>query len=71
MSELALRISDTLLAILWLAALVHTVRTGHLGPRGNHIPARRSRPLLYFFWVFILALMVVHFAGLAWVGQKL
>ena len=71
MGELALRISDALLALLWLLALIHTLRSGHLGPAGNHIPARRSRPLLYWFWVFILGLMALHFGGLAWVGQKL
>lgn len=71
MSETVLRIADTLLAVVWAAVLVHTLRTGFLGPRTTLLPTRRTRPILYWFMTFIFALMVAHFAGLAITGQKI
>ncbi len=71
MSETALRIADVLLALIWVVVLIHTLRTGFLGPRTSLLPTRRTRPILYWFMTFLLALMVVHFAGLAITGQKL
>lgn len=71
MSETALRIADTVLALVWAVVLIHTLRCGFLGPRTSLLPTRRTRPILYWFMTFIFALMVVHFAGLAITGQKL
>lgn len=71
MSETALRIADTVLAVVWAVVLIHTLRSGFLGPRTSLLPTRRTRPILYWFMIFIFALMVVHFAGLAITGQKL
>ena len=71
MSETVLRIADTLLAVVWAVVLVHTLRTGFLGPRTTLLPTRRTRPILYWFMTFVFALMVAHFAGLAITGQKI
>ena len=71
MSETVLRIADTLLAVVWAVVLVHTLRSGFLGPRTTLLPTRRTRPILYWFMTFIFALMVAHFAGLAITGQKI
>lgn len=71
MSETALRIADTVLAVVWAVVLIHTLRSGFLGPRTSLLPTRRTRPILYWFMTIIFALMVVHFAGLAITGQKL
>ena len=71
MNETILRVIDALLALLWAWVLFHTLRSGHLGPVHRGIPARRSSPGLYWFMALIFALMVVHFAGLAAVGQPL
>lgn len=66
---MALRIADALLAIFWLWVLIHTLRSGYIGPRTSVLPTRRTRPPLYWFMVLIFVLMVLHFGGLAWVGQ--
>lgn len=69
-SELFLRIADALLALFWAGVLIQTLHSGHVGHNNNRgIPTRRSRPGLYWFALFIFALMVLHFAGLAVVGQ--
>ena len=70
-SELFLRIADTLLALFWAGVLIQTLRTGHVGHQSRGaIPSRRSRPGYYWFALFIFALMVFHFGGLAVTGQK-
>ena len=69
-SELFLRVADTLLALLWAWVLIQTLRSGNVGVNGGSIPARRMRPGYYWFAVFIFALMVLHFGGLAVVGQS-
>jgi hypothetical protein len=66
-----LRIIDGLLALFWLWVLLHALRTGFIGPRGVHLQTRRTRPVLFWFMIFIFVLMVVHFGGLAIVGQRL
>ena len=70
-SELILRLSDTLLALFWGWLLIASLRAGRLGGSGGYQTNRRNRPGQFWFGVFILALMVVHFGGLAYVGQKL
>lgn len=66
-----LRVIDALLALFWLCVLVHALRTGFIGPRGVHLQTRRTRPVLFWFMIFIFVLMVVHFGGLAIIGQRL
>ena len=70
-SEAFLRIADTLLALLWAGVLLQSLRHGYVGPRTSAAPTRRARPAYYWSAIFIFALMVVHFGGLAVVGQKL
>ncbi|MFM5930740.1 MAG: hypothetical protein ACKOPQ_07520 [Novosphingobium sp.] len=70
-SDLFLRVTDSLLALLFLWLLILSIKAGRLcGERGFQ-SNRRQRPVLYGFGIFLLALMVLHFGGLAWVGQKL
>jgi len=70
-SELVLRISDTALALFWGWLLLTSLTAGRLcGPSGFQA-TRGRRPGQYWFGIFILALMVLHFGGLAWIGQKL
>ena len=71
MSMLILRISDTLLAIFWIWALIQSLRAGRIGGSQGFQWHRDERPAFYWFLIFILALMVAHFGGLAIVGQKL
>lgn len=66
-----LRAVDALFAIFWLWVMIHSLRTGFIGPRGVHLPTRRARPLLYWFMIFIYGLMVIHFGGLSIVGMQL
>ena len=66
-----LRIIDALLALFWLGVLIHALKTGFIGPRGVHLQTRRTRPVLFWFMIFIYVLMVIHFGGLAIVGQHL
>ena len=60
-----LRVIDALLALFWLGVLIHALRTGFIGPRGVHLQTRRTRPVLFWFMIFIYGLMVIHFGGLA------
>lgn len=68
---MALRIIDALLALFWLWLLIRSLLAARIGGRHGFRRSRRERPRQYWFGVFILALMVVHFGGLAIVGQKL
>lgn len=70
MSTEVLRVADTLLAAFWLFMLTVTLLTGRIGGRRGYMASRAERPGQYWFAVFILALMVLHFGGLAVVGQK-
>ena len=70
-SEMALRISDTLLALFWGWLLLRSLAAGRLGGAGGFQSSRAERPGLYWLGIFMLALMVLHFGGLAWVGQTL
>lgn len=70
MDDMILRIADGVLALFWAFVLLRTLSTGHIGFRDRQERTRRSRPLAYWFMVFIFALMVVHFGGLALVGQS-
>ncbi len=58
-----------MLAALWLYVLAVSLGTGRIGGRRGFQWDRRERPLLYWLLIALLALMVVHFAGLAIVGQ--
>jgi hypothetical protein len=68
--ELALRISDTILALFWAWLLLISLRVGRLGGESGLQTSRQERPGAYWFGIFIIVLMLIHFAGLAWVGQK-
>ncbi|MFM5907705.1 MAG: hypothetical protein ACKOPO_08985 [Novosphingobium sp.] len=69
-SDLFLRVSDSLLALLFFWLLVISLKAGRLcGERGFQSD-RRQRPGLCWSGIFLLALMVLHFGGLAMVGQK-
>ncbi len=65
-----LRIADSLLAVFWIWALVVTVKAGRIGGDSGFKNSRTERPGQYWFLVFIMALMVLHFGGLAIVGNK-
>jgi hypothetical protein len=69
--ELLVRISDVLLAILFAWLLGSSLSAGRLCGKRGFQSNRAERPGLYWFGIFLLALMVLHFGGLAWVGQKL
>lgn len=71
MSTNFLRIADTIIALWWLWVLVQSLRTGFLGGQTRLAPTRSSRPGQYWFLIFVFALMVLHFGGLAIIGQKL
>jgi hypothetical protein len=71
MSETVLRISDIVIAIWWLWALVYSLRTGFIGLRTTLAPTRTTLPVFFWFMIFVQALMVLHFGGLAYVGQTL
>lgn len=70
-STLLLRIIDAALALFWLGMLVQSLRAGRLGGFNGYRRKRHQRPRQYWFGIFVLGLMVVHFAGLAIAGQKL
>jgi len=70
-SELVLRIADTLLALVFGWLLFATLSAGRIGGQSGYRMNRGQRPGQYWTGVSLFALMVVHFAGLAWVGQKL
>ena len=65
-----LRIADTLLALFWSWALIASLIAGRIGGRSGFQSTRKEKPGQYWFLIFILALMVLHFTGLAIVGQK-
>ena len=70
MSDLALRIADGAIAAFWAFILLRALTTGQIGPRTVPPSDRKRTPLLFFFFVFVFGLMVVHFGGLAIVGQS-
>ena len=70
MSEPALRLADSLLALFWLGMLLRSLMAGRIGGARGYRWNRIERPLAYWLSIALLALMVLHFGGLAWVGQK-
>lgn len=70
-AEFAVRLADVLLALLFGWLLIVTLAAGRIGGRGGYRANRAERPGQYWFGVFLFALMVLHFGGLAWIGQKL
>jgi predicted Co/Zn/Cd cation transporter (cation efflux family) len=69
MKDLFLRISDALLGALWLWALIQSLRAGRIGGQRGFQWTSKDRPLAYWSIIALLALMVLHFVGLAIVGQ--
>jgi hypothetical protein len=70
LNDLPLRIADALLGALWLWVLAISLRAGRIGGARGFIWIRAERPLAYWSTIALLALMVVHFVGLAVVGQR-
>ncbi|MCE7798868.1 hypothetical protein LWE61_20265 [Sphingobium sufflavum] len=69
MPTLFLRIADILLALFWTWILIQSLRWGRIGGGNGYQSTRSERPGLYWFGIFIMFLMVLHFGGLAIVGQ--
>lgn len=69
MKDIFLRTSDAMLAVLWLWVLVKSLRAARIGGQRGFQWNSNDRPLAYWSTIALLALMVVHFAGLAVVGQ--
>jgi hypothetical protein len=67
--DLFLRVSDALLGLFWLWVLVQSLLAGRIGGARGFQWTRVERPAAYWAAVALLGLMVVHFAGLAIVGQ--
>jgi hypothetical protein len=65
-----LRLSDILLTVFWIWGLVESIRAGRIGGRNGFRSSKAERPGQYWFLIFVLALMVLHFGGLAAVGHK-
>lgn len=70
MNDMVLRIADGLLGVLWAIILIRALASGTFGLGACADLPRKDRPLFYWFMVFIYALMVLHFIGLAMVGQS-
>lgn len=64
-----LRVADTVLAIFWMYSLVISVRAGRIGGEYGFRASQSERPWQFFFYIFLLGLMALHFGGLAIVGQ--
>jgi hypothetical protein len=69
MNDLFLRASDALLGALWLWVLVQSLRAARIGGARGFQWTSKDRPLAYWSIIALLALMVLHFVGLAIVGQ--
>lgn len=65
-----LRITDSIIGLWWLYVLIRSLMTGYIGGASNLVPTRTQRPRQYWFLIFVFALMVLHFIGLAIVGQQ-
>lgn len=65
-----LKVADSLLAVFWIYVLVISIATGRIGGANGFKFSRSERPGQYWSVMFIVALMVLHFGGLAIVGQK-
>lgn len=66
-----LRIADAVLAGFWAVILVRALASGDFGLGKSADHPRKDRPWSYWFMMFIYALMVLHFGGLAIAGQSL
>ncbi len=69
MKDLFLRVSDALLGAFWLYVLVKSLLASRIGGDKGFQWTRAQRPLAYWSIIALLALMVVHFVGLAIMGQ--
>jgi hypothetical protein len=69
MNDLFLRASDALLGALWLWVLVQSLRAARIGGQRGFQWTSKDRPLAYWSIIALLALMVLHFVGLAIMGQ--
>ena len=71
MKDHLLRAADVALALWWAWVLLRSLLAGRIGGDKGFKSHRGQRPGQFWLWIFILALMVVHFAGLAYFGHKL
>ncbi|MCB2078397.1 MAG: hypothetical protein KDE55_11945 [Novosphingobium sp.] len=70
-ATVALRVIDAAIALFWLWILVKSLLARRIGgPRGFKA-SRLERPGQYWFAIGVFVLMVIHFAGLAIMGQHL
>jgi len=70
MQTTILRIADTIIAFFWIGALVVSFMAGRIGGADGFQSSMAERPGQFWFFIFVQALMVLHFAGLAIVGQQ-
>jgi hypothetical protein len=69
MKDIFLRTTDALLGMLWLWVLVKSLLAARIGGQRGFQWTSKDRPFAYWSIIALLALMVVHFVGLAVVGQ--
>jgi hypothetical protein len=71
MREHVLRAIDAAIALWWAWVLLRSLLTGRIGGDKGFKSHRGQRPGQFWLWVFMLALMVLHFGALAYLGQRL
>ena len=64
-----LRIADAILAVFWIWVLLLSIRSRRIGGQAGFKFSLAERPGQYWFALFIIGLMALHFGGLAIVGQ--
>ncbi len=69
MKDIFLRGGDALLGAFWLYVLIKSLIAGRIGGAKGFQWTQNQRPLAFWGIIALLALMVVHFVGLAIVGQ--
>jgi hypothetical protein len=67
--DIFLRATDAMLGAFWLWLLLQSLRAGRIGGERGYSWSRIDRPMAFWGAAALLALMVVHFFGLAIVGQ--
>jgi hypothetical protein len=69
MADIFLRILDAGLGFLWLYFLVVSLAARRIGGPRGFLWSRNDRRSSYWWIIALLVLMVVHFFGLAIMGQ--
>ncbi|MEP7223081.1 MAG: hypothetical protein ABI673_10515 [Novosphingobium sp.] len=68
--EMALRIGDAFFALFWLWLLIRSLTHNRIGGNGGFKYGRAEKPGTYWFGIFIVFAMVMHFGSLAIIGWK-